>query len=448
MNRREALARIGGLAAALSVTTIARAQDAHHPVPAVPTEPPELDQAAIHLLDEIEERAAHYFWERADKSTGLNYDRASASGVGVPAIGIGHLYPKAASIATSGFGLSALCVAAERGYLPAQDAEARMLAILDFFANRCPHVHGFFYHYIDVTNGARIAKYELSSIDTALLVCGVLHARRFLNSSKADALASTIYGRVDWKWMLNGGATLAMGWMPESGFIPYRWETFCEATLMYLIAIGSPTHPIPARSWDAIKRNFLDYGGIRFITSYGALFIHQYPHIWCDFRGVHDRYTNYFENSVAATRAHKIFCMQMHGECPWIDKSVWGFGASDNRHGGYTAWAGPPSMNHPDGTLAPHATGGSLPFLAPECVAVLKAMREEYPKTWGRYGFADAFNPGYRWYDPDVIGIDLGLVMLMAENLRSGSVWRHFMKNGEIRRAMQAVGFRPEAKRG
>lgn len=192
----------------------------------------------------------------------------------MPAIGIGHLYPKAASIASSGFGLSALCVAAERGYLKEHDAEARMLAILDFFANRCPQVHGFFYHYIDVTNGTRIAKYELSSIDTSLLVCGVLHARRFLNSGKADALALTIYGRVDWNWMLNGGPTLAMGWMPESGFIPYRWENFCEATLMYLMAIGSPTHPIPAHNWNAIKRNLLDYGGIRFITSYGALFIH------------------------------------------------------------------------------------------------------------------------------------------------------------------------------
>ncbi len=247
--------------------------------------------------------------------------------------------------------------------------------------------------------------------------------------------------------MLNKGDTLSMGWTPEDGFLRYRWDNYSESALMYLIAVGSSAHPIPATSWDAIRRNFLDYGGIRFITSYGALFIHQYAHVWCDFRGVHDRYTNYFENSIAATRAHKIFCMQMHGDCPWMNERVWGFSASDNRHGGYTAWAGPPSMNHPDGTLAAHAAGGSLPFLAPECVAVLKAIREEYPQTWGRYGFVDAFHPGFKWYDPDVIGIDLGLTMLMAENLRSGSVWKHFMSNQTIRQAMREVGFQPERQR-
>jgi hypothetical protein len=165
--------------------------------------------------------------------------------------------------------------------------------------------------------------------------------------------------------------------------------------------------------------------------------------VWGDFRNLHDGHTNYWENSIAATRADKIFCMLQHGDFPWMDESMWGYSAADNRHGGYTVWAGPPSMNHPDGTLCPHAAGGSLSLLPGECLAVLTAMRQRYPKSFTRYGFVDSFRPDPKeeWYDPDVISIDLGLVMLAAENLRTGSVWREFMKNKEIKDAMQQVGF-------
>lgn len=412
------------------------------PVP-VENQPPQYGPDETRMMDEIEDRAAHYFYEQADAATGLIFDRAPATGQGAAHIGIGKEYPTAASIAASGFGISALIVAMERGYLEKDECERRIYSILDYFANRAENVHGFFFHYMDVKTGARIARYELSSIDTALLLCGVLHARAYLNTAKAEQLADKISHRVDWTWMFNGGPTLEMGWKPESGFLKYRWGSYCESSLMFLMAIGSPTHPIPAASWDAIERKALNYGGIRFVTSYGGLFIHQYAHLWGDFRNKHDRHTNYWENSIAATRADKIFCMQQHGQYPWIDESMWGYSAGDNRHGGYTVWAGPPSMNYPDGTLAPHAAGGSLALLPGECLAVLSAMRQRYPKCFGRYGFVDTFRPDPKneWYDPDVISIDLGLTMLAAENLRTGTVWREFMKNKVIGDAMREVGF-------
>jgi hypothetical protein len=462
MQRRDLLRSLGGIAASTLLPGTAewafaqqpdhtKEQQARHPTqPVHPSPQPEIGAAAIALLDEIEERGAHYFYERADPQTGLVYDRSAATGVGLPAYGYGHDYPTAASIAASGFGLSALCVAAQRGYLPQHDCEARILTILDFFAHRCPHNRGFFYHYIDIHSGARIAKFELSPIDTSLLLCGVLHARGFLNSAKAHALATLIYQRIDWPWMMNGGPGICYAWTPEEGFTKDQWLGYDESLLMYLLAIGSPTHPAPASSWEAITRNEYDYGGIRYISSKGSLFIYQYPHIWFDLRNVHDRHTNYWQNSISAMRAHKQWCLTQHGEFPWIDESIWGCSAGDNVGGGYSAWGGPPPLAKWDGTIHPHAAGGALPLLPAECINALQTMRQRYPKSMTRYGFVEAFRPdealsaGKGWYDPDVIGPDLGMIALMAENLRSGSIWKAFMKNEDLRHAMRAVGFEPD----
>ncbi len=455
MQRRELLRSITGLAASSLVPAAGRALDLQpghtkqqaqhprrHPVP--PGEPPETGTAEIALLDEIEARGTRYFYERADRETGLVYDRSAASGVGPASYGIGHKYPTAASIAASGFGISALCVAADRGYLPQTDCEARILTILEFFAHTCEQNHGFFYHYIDVHTGARIGKYELSPIDTALLLCGILHARVFLNSRKVHTLATLIYERVDWQWMMNGGPGICYNWTPEEGFSRDQWLGFDESLLMYLMAIGSPTHPVPPSCWEAITRNEYDYGGIHYISSPGSLFIYQYPHIWYDLRGVHDRHANYWQNSVSAMRAHKQWCLMRHGEFEWINQSTWGCSAGDNIAGGYSAWGGPPALGKWDGTIHPHAAGGALPLLPGECVNALQTIRQRYPKSWTRYGFVEALRPDKDWYDPDVIANDLGMITLMAENLRAGSIWKFFMKNDNLRDAMRAVGFEPD----
>ena len=297
-----------------------------------------------------------------------------------------------------------------------------------FLLEECPHEHGFLYHFIDIDSGQRLFGSELSSIDTALLLCGVLHCRQyFTGNARIQALATTFYRRINWQWMMNGGSTLSMGWLPDQGFLKNRWDIYCELTTMYLLAIGSPTHPVPPEAWESVQRPVVSYGGINYISGNAPLFIHQYPQAWCDYRNLRDRHANYFTNSIAATRAHQLWCLVQGQKYPWIDQDMWGISASDSRQG-YRVWGGPPSMGPLDGTLVPCAAAGSLVFLPAECSHVLLTMRERYgDKLYGRYGFADAFQPKAGWYGDDVIGIDVGIGLLMAENLRSGFVWECFM---------------------
>ena len=241
--------------------------------------------------------------------------------------------------------------------------------------------------------------------------------------------------------MLNGGESFSHGWYPEKGFIKNRWDHYSELMIIYLLAIGSPTHPVPAATWEAFSRPWFEYEGIRYINSPAPLFIHQYSHAWFDFRRKRDRHANYFENSVLATRAHIRFCANLRPRFPHFSEDLWGITASDWEKG-YTAWGGPPEQGKLDGTLVPCAAGGSLPFLPKECLRTLRVMRSRFDeRVWKRYGFVDAFNPHTGWFAPDVIGIDVGITMLMAENLRTGFVWKTFMKNADVRRAMDRVGF-------
>jgi hypothetical protein len=269
----------------------------------------------------------------------------------------------------------------------------------------------------------------------------VLTARRHFSDAEIQGLATTIYERVDWAWMRNGGPTLSMGWKPESGFLEARWNHYSELMMVYLLAIGSPTHPIPAQSWEAWSRPRITYQGNEYISGNDPLFTHQYSHAWFDFRNQRDAHADYFQNSVKATRAHKLFCLSLHDRFPDYTQDLWGISASDSV-GGYTAWGGPPAQGPIDGTVVPCAPGGSLPFLFDDCMRVLRNMRMNYTKAWKRYGLVDAFNPLTDWYDPDVIGIDLGVTILMAENHRTGLVWNTFMKNPEAQAAMKKVGFR------
>ena len=405
--------------------------------------PTEVDR----LLDDMEERGCAYFFEEAPAETGLVRNRA-------PAI-VGHPTSQMSSIAGIGFGLSALCIAAQRHYLQPSVCEARIETTMAFLLDKCPHMHGFMYHFMDIESGERAGRAEISSIDTALLLCGVLLCRKFFEGNhRIQTLATKLYERVDWKWMLNGGDTLAMAWRPEGGFIkhrwqekgfsPSRWKTYSELMTMYLMAIGAPRHPIPAKSWDAIQRPIIEFGGIEYISGHAPIFIHQYAHAWCDFRDVHDRYANYFINSIAATRAHQLFCLTLGRQFPWIDQDLWGISASQSRTG-YRVWGGPPARGHIDGTIVPCATAGSLPFLPAECGHVLLNIRQKYgEKAWSRYGFVDAFQPQADWYAEDVLCIDVGASVLMAENVRTGFLWEYFMRNTEISHAMHMVGFQPD----
>ncbi len=396
---------------------------------AVNWQPTKEDEA---FLDDLERQGTLFFWEQASPVTGQVLDRArnDLRGSRDPR--------KMASIAATGFGLTALCIADRRGYLPRAQIIERVKTTLNWHLNHFPEVHGFFYHFSDIETGERIRGVELSSIDTALLLCGVLTAQAYFEDPTIKSAAQQIYERVDWPWMLNGGKTFSMGWHPDKGFLDARWEHYCELMMIYLLAIGSPTHPVSGQYWNNFTRPTIYYQGYNFISGNDPIFTHQYSQAWFDFRNKRDGYANYFDNSVTATRAHKAFCLSYP---KWYSEDYWGISASDYA-GGYTAWGGPPAQGPLDGTVVPCAAAGSLAFLPADCISVLKAMRAKWGKqAWGRYGFVDAFHPSADWYDPDVLGIDQGISVLMAENLRSGFVWNVFMRNASASVAMQRAGF-------
>ena len=384
------------------------------------------------FLEDLEKTSFNFFWEQASPVTGHVEDRALANG---------GSRKKIASIASTGFYLSALCIADHRGWREKAEILDRVRTTLRFTAQKLPHEHGFHYHFIEADTGQRAWKCELSSIDTCLLLCGVLTAKAYFQDREIQELASQIYERVDWAWMMNAGKTLSMGWFPDKGFLDARWDRYCELMMLYLLGVPSPTHSIPKETWDAWRRPDLEYHGAHFLFADGPLFTHQFSHAWFDFRGKRDRFTDYFRNSVIATKVHKLWCIEQAKRFPDYGENLWGITASDSAEG-YTAWGGPPEMGKVDGSIVPCAAAGALPFLPEETLRVLQNIRQKYgDRAWKRYGFVDAFNPLNNWTNSDVIGIDVGITILMAENARTGLIWEFFMKNKEAQRGMEMVGF-------
>jgi hypothetical protein len=404
---------------------------------------PTLPRADRDLLDDLQRRGVLYFWEQADPRTGLVRDRARNTGVVETS-----RERNIGSIAATGFGLTALCIAHERKWLPRDRIVARVRTTLDFFANRAFNQHGWFWHFMDAATGERSWKCEISSIDTALLLGGVLSVRQYFPRDPEIArLATTIYERVDFRWMLNQDPLLlSHGWRPEEGFLRSRWDHHCELMILYLLAIGSPAHPIPPEAWYAWRRDTITYAGFTYISGAPPLFVHQYAHAWIDFRGRRDTReprTDWFQNSVLATRAHRQFCIDLAAAFPKsYSENVWGITASDSAKG-YVAWGGPPRDPAIDGSVVPCAPAGSLIFTPDICIPAIRTMRDRFgDRIYGRYGFLDAFNPATGWADQDVIGIDVGISVLSAANTQDGSVWRWFMANPEIQRALDACGLR------
>jgi hypothetical protein len=394
------------------------------------------------FLEDLSRRSFLFFWEQADAATGIIRDRSGTDG-GPSA---NESAREIGSIASVGFGLTGMCIAAERGWLPRPQVIERTRRTLQFFATRITHEHGWFYHFINLRTGTREWRSEISSIDTALLVSGVLTvAQCFSTDPDVPRLADAIYRRVDFQWMLAGDPLLlSHGWTPEEGFLASRWDHYCELMILYLLAIGSPAHAIPAESWYAWSRPTTTFDGFHYVSGADPLFVHQYSHAWVDFRGIRERepqHIDWFENSIVATRAHKAFCLGLSGEFPGYTDAVWGITASDSRKG-YVAWGGPPRHPAIDGSVVPAAAAGSLMFTPGIAVPAVREMYRRFgARIYARYGFADAFHPTELWVNPDVIGINVGITLLSAENLRTGRVWSWFMKNAAIQTALTAAGF-------
>ncbi|HEY4000840.1 MAG TPA: glucoamylase family protein [Candidatus Xenobia bacterium] len=379
------------------------------------------------LLDKVQKAAVQYFWDNASPSTGLVLDRANNQ---QPS----DLKYTAASIAATGFGLSALVVGAKRGWLPEDKVQDRVRTTLQTF-EKMPSEHGFFYHFVDPLTGQRMWKSELSPIDTTLFLAGALTAAQAWPDSDIAQMANDLYEKVDWPWMTNGGAFIRMGWTPENGFIPGAWDHYDESSVMDVLAIGSPTHPIPASTWQAIKREPTTYGGHTYLNC-PPLFTHQYSQLWLDLRGQTDGQFNYFDSSRQATLANRQFAIDHQGEHRGYGPDSWGLTASDGPDG-YDAFGIPDPQ---DGTIAPTGAIGSFEFTPQESMSALRHMASQ-PQLWGRYGLTDAYNADRNWVDKDVLGIDQGAEVLSIENQRSGLVWQLFGQNAAVRQALQKIGF-------
>lgn len=419
------------------------------------------------FLDTLQRRSFDFFWETTNPTTGLTPDR----------------YPNddCSSIAAIGFALTTYLVGVERGYITRAAAAERVKITLSYLwalpqsadSKQTSGYKGFFYHFLRHKDGTRWRDCELSSIDTALLLAGILSCQTYFDRADAPvekeirSLSDSIYARVDWRWMSPKAPVVSMGWHPEKGrgFIKSYWNGYNEAMILYFLALGSPTYPVDSTSWNAWTSSYqwAKFYGEEHVN-FAMLFGHQYSHVWVDFRGIQDEYMrskqiDYFENSRRATYANRAYCADnpMH----WKDYSetVWGLTACDGPQDTVITYNGEQRQIHgywargasrfetpDDGTIAPTAAGGSIPFAPEICIPALRAMRDKYgDRLYQRYGFLDAFNPSYSdsgWVDADYLGIDQGPIVLMIENYRSGFVWKLMRRNPSIRRGLLKAGFR------
>jgi hypothetical protein len=418
------------------------------------------------FLDSLQERTLRYFLETTPPS-GLTLDR--------------YPTPSPSSIGAIGFGLTSYPLAAERGLISRTDAAVRVEQTLKFFV-RCLRdssqsnpsgYRGFFYHFLDVKEGKRFWNSELSTVDTGLLLMGVLFCQSYFEGT--DSLetairnfADTLYRRVDWVWATNGAEGISHAWWPERGFNTSRWRGYDESAFLMILALGSPTHPVPASIWQYWTGSCLwaEYQGYAFV-SFGPMFGHQYSHCWLDFRGIQDgfmrsRGIDYFENSRRATYSQQAYGRKNPERFAGLSDTIWGITACDGPGDTTLSVNGRPHVFHSysargvsadwvmdDGTIAPTAAGGSVAFAPEICVPALKAMRIIHgDRLYRQFGFADAFNPSFRtsrypdgWYDVDYLGIDQGPIAIMIENLRNGFVWNVMKRNPYIVEGLKRAGF-------
>jgi hypothetical protein len=426
-----------------------------------------MTEAELRKLDELARRTFRYFWDLTNPDNGLVPDSTKKG------------YPS--SIAATGLGLACLPVAAERGWVARKDAAERTRTTLRTFWHgpgdnelwAIGH-RGFFYHFLDMESGHRSWQSELSTIDTTFLLAGALTAGLYFDGAdeverEIRELADALYRRADWQWALADGRAVSHGWKPESGFLEFRWTGYNEALLLYLLALGSPTYPIPSSSYRAWTESYRwkKLYDLEFLYA-APLFAHQLSHVWIDFRGIRDDYMrgkgiDYFENSRRATLVQQRYAIRNPRGFEGYGEFIWGISASDGpgpavrkvggkvrRFWDYRARGVP--WGPDDGTLTPWAVVASLPFEPELVVRTLEEIDREYPEMNGELGYKCSFNPtfhdrsssskGSGWIAVGHYGIDQGPVVLMIENYRSGMVWNLMRRCPYVVQGLERAGFR------
>lgn len=377
------------------------------------------------LIEAVARETFDYFWNEANPQTGLVKDRSTPA--------------SPSSIAATGFGLAAIPVGVERGWITRDEGYDRALLTLETFHNGgVQGEHGFFYHFVDPATGERVWESELSSIDTALLAAGALVAGQYFAGTEAQTLADQLYANVEWDWMSGRNDMVSMGWTPENGFLNATWDHFDESMLLYTLAIGSPSHPIAPSTWDTWDRPLSISGGYIYLPG-EPLFVYQYPQAFLNLRNLQDAYANYWNNTARACQRQYDFAAENSDYFTTYRDGVWGISASDGPSG-YRAY-GASEVNH-DGTIAPYASVACLPFTPEIALEGLRAMLQNYgSRVWREYGLVSAINENENWYSRDHIGIDQGDILLMIANAQDGLVWDLFMANPHIQSALELMGF-------
>jgi hypothetical protein len=390
-------------------------------------------------LEDVRTRALAYFVDGAHPKTGLVRDRAHNGGSAK-----GPMSYDVGSIASTGIGLAVIAHAGKTGRLPKATAYAQIEKTLRFVSTM-PHYKGWLYHYLHMDTGERWGLCEASTIDTALFIAGALYAGQVFPSTDVATLAQNLFDRMDFQDMLtNGGAkptkiTISHGWTPESGYLPWQWDSYAEHMMLVLLGMGHTKDPLPPAVWDAVGRPFKapKFSSNSLLGLDLPLFIHQYSHLFVDFRSRTDRFTNYFENSRAATQESRTGSLSDKNRATYRE-GFWGLSAGDTPTGGYDAY----SPAHEDGTICPGCAGASAMFDPPTILGDLNTwMKSRYiGKFWGKYGFSDSINIDQNWFDPDVIGITVGALYLGLVNVPGEvPVWQDFMKIPAIQRGMDQV---------
>ncbi len=426
-------------------------------------------------IEDVEHRTFLFFWETTNPANGLVHDRWPTKSF--------------SSIAAVGFGLTAYGIGAERGWVTRDAAAERVLTTLNFFLNAPSgdqpagrtSYKGFYYHFLDMESGERFEQVELSTIDTTLLLGGALFCQSYFDRDTArekairDA-AEELYRRADWTFFLARPPLMAMGWTPEHGLLKYDYRGYNEAMLLYILAIGSPTHAIDPAAWQAYTSTYrwATFQGQEQLN-FGPLFGHHYSHVWIDFRGIRDEFMrgkgiDYFENSRRATISQRAYAIANPGQWRGYGENMWGLTACDGPLDGtvkidgrertfktYTARAAAAEEIRDDGVIAPTAAVSSIAFTPEISIAATDEMIQRFgANVYQKYGFIDSFNEtlnvdvktkqgavvtGVGWFDGDYLGIDQGPIVAMIENHRSELVWRMMKKNPHVIRGLQRAGF-------
>ena len=469
--------RRGASAFLLAALLVSACRPAAAPAPA-PVVPPVADARYERLLDLVERRTFDFFWDLTNPDNGLVPDRWPT--------------PSFSSVAAVGFGLTVYPVGIERGYVTREAARKRVLATLRFLSSApqgpssrgISGYKGFFYHFLDMKTGERFETVELSTIDTTLLLAGVLMCQSYFDGDNSEEteirlLAESLYRRVEWDWAQPHPPLVNHGWKPEVGFLPHDWGGggYDESMILYVLALGSPTHPIPPAAWTRMIENFewTRFHGQEYIP-FNALFGYQYSQVWIDFRGIQDAFTrargiDYFENSRRATYAHRAYAIANPGDWRDYGETIWGLTACDGPADVTVTIDGRPRTFHTywargcstkettdDGTIAPTAAASSIAFAPEIAIPAIAEMSRRYGENlFTKYGFLDSFNPtlritdvrvqhgrvepGVGWFDGDYLGIDQGPIVAMIENYRSELVWKTMRENPHIVRGLTRAGF-------